>query len=168
FEFAQSVAEQNCRIPAPAGTTVERDDLHVSSVSQDRMKERPYSLAGERPDATWFCASVPNGQRRRVISFQLDHLRVCRRPRKYCWSRVPRRHGSHPISSKPVSGPCDEMLQGPNHFRFADKLGATFSPLGLIGGQDAGRAAHSATPLATTAVNFDRFRAPLRNEGFQV
>jgi hypothetical protein len=24
-------------------------------------------------------------------------------------------------SSKPVSGPCDEMLEGPDHFRFADQ-----------------------------------------------
>ena len=49
FEFAQGMAEQNCCIRASAGTTVERDDLHVSSVSQDRVNERPYSLAKEQP-----------------------------------------------------------------------------------------------------------------------
>jgi hypothetical protein len=43
------MAEQNCCIRASAGTTVERDDLHVSSVSQDRVNERPYSLAKEQP-----------------------------------------------------------------------------------------------------------------------
>ena len=26
------------------------------------------------------------------------------------------------MSGKPVSRPCDEMLEGPDHFRFADKL----------------------------------------------
>src|ERR1035441_4558306 len=55
FEFAQSVAEQNCCIPASASTTVERDNLHVSSVSQDQVNERPYSLAVEQPT---LCSSM--------------------------------------------------------------------------------------------------------------
>jgi hypothetical protein len=49
------------------------------------------------------------------------------------------------ISSKPVSRPCDEMLEGPDHFRFADdppRISSSvpdapllFSPLTRLRGQ---------------------------------